>query len=87
MNYRKLRPDIMGGAALYLLYIAYDLFRGRTNPETDMSPALRYGFVAFFVLAAAGLLFYAYRLWSALRKESREEQREDAHPDEHDLKS
>ena len=38
-------------------------------------------------LAAAALLVYAYRLWSALRKEKQEEAQEETHADEHDIKS
>ena len=86
MDFRKARPAIIGAAALYLLYIAYELFEGRSNPETDMSLPLRYVFIGFFVLAAAALVVYAYRLWAAQRRQDREGQ-EKPPEDENSIKS
>lgn len=86
MNLQKARPAFLGAAALYLFYLAYDLFQGRTAPETDMSLPVRYLFIALFALSAAGLLFYAYRLWAEARRQEREKREEPAE-DEDEIKS
>lgn len=58
--------------AVYLLYIAYELFQGRNDPETTMTPAARILFIVFFVLASVAILIYAYRIW---KKSGQEEEK------------
>ncbi len=67
MNLQKARPAFLSAAAVYFGYLAYQLFDGRNNAEGDMSPFVRWFFIALFALAAVGLLIFAYRLWSAGR--------------------
>ncbi len=51
---------IVGG---YLLYLAYQLFEGRNDPETTMTPGIMILFITLFVISGAVLLVYAIRLW------------------------
>ena len=59
----KTRATLLGVAACYLLYISYELFQSRGDPNTSMTPLARTLFIALFVLSAAGLLVYAYLTW------------------------
>ena len=63
MNKGKTRSYLYGFVGAYMLYTAYDLFKGRLDPETTMSRGLLIGFVAFFILAGAFLLYIAVRMW------------------------
>ncbi len=68
----------MAIVAAYLLYTAYQLFEGRGNPDTTMTPFVMYFFIALFVLAGAGLLVYAWKIWkNAPKEEENAERRED----------
>lgn len=86
MNMQKARPAILGAAVVYLLYLAYGLFDGRNDPETSMSPVVRYAFIALFALAAIALAIYAYRLWATARKQESEGKKEET-SDEDSIKS
>ncbi len=86
MNPQKARPAFLGAAAIYLIYIAYDLFQSRNDPGTSMSPILRYVSVALFGLSAVALLIYAYLLWTRMRRQEREH-REEPPFDENNFKS
>lgn len=72
MNRGKTRSSLLGLVAVYLLYIAYELFQGRNDPETTMTPAARILFIVFFVLASVAILIYAYRIW---KKSGQEEEK------------
>ncbi len=62
----------------YLLYTAYELFQGRNDPNTTMTPFVMYLFIALFVIAAGGLFVFAWRLWKGSREEEEEKpERED----------
>ena len=69
MNNGKTRASLMGIVAAYLLYTAYELFQGRNDPETTMTPAAMILFITLFVGAAVALAIYAYRLWKRSAKE------------------
>ena len=73
MNNGRTRSSIMGIAGGYLLYIAYQLFQGRNDPESEMNPIVMYFFIVFFVAAAIGLFVYAWKLWKGSMKEEKEE--------------
>ena len=68
----KTRSYLIGIVALYLLHISYELFQGRDDPNTTMTPAARILFIVFFVLAAIGLLIYAVRSWKRSGKDDEE---------------
>ncbi len=63
LNQGKSRASLMGIAAAYLLYLAYELLKGRADPNTTMAPIVRFGFIALFVIAAAAIGYYAFTLW------------------------
>ena len=63
MNSKKNRASLMVVVAAYLIYTVWQLFQGRNDPETTMSPALIYLFCALFAVAGVGLVIYAVRLW------------------------
>lgn len=67
MNNGKTRASLLGVAALYLLYICYELYQSRDDPNTTMTPAVRIIFIALFVIAGIGLLIYAVREWRRSR--------------------
>jgi hypothetical protein len=78
----KNRSYLIGIVALYLLYISYELFQGRGETNTTMTPTARILFIVFFILAAAGLLVYAVRVW----KRSGEEEQKSPQDDNNNLK-
>ena len=69
MNNGKTRASLLGIAGLYLLYISYELFQGRHETETTMTPLVRWLFIALFVIAAAFVLAYAWRIWKRSKQE------------------
>ena len=73
MNQGKTRSSLLGIVGAYLLYTAYELFEGRGDPNTTMTPAIRILFIAFFALAGAAILVYAWRVWKNSGKEEKEE--------------
>ena len=81
LNNGKTRASLFGLVALYLLYISYQLFQGRNETDTTMTPAARYLFIALFVIASVLVLIYAWRTW----KHSKQE--DDAPPQEDDKTS
>lgn len=54
------------------MYLAYQLFEGRNDPESNMPKAVNIGFVIFFIIAGIGLLVYAYRIWKIADQDERE---------------
>ena len=77
VNSTKTRAGLMGIVAGYLLYLAWQLFEGRNDPDTTMTPAAAVLFIAFFVIAAVAVGAYALRLWKRGKKEDEEKQDED----------
>ena len=77
MNNYKPRSSLMGVVAAYLLYTAFELYQGRNNPDTTMTPAVMILFIVLFVIAAGALIVYAYRLWKRGTQEEKEKARED----------
>ena len=63
MNNGKTRAGLLGAAAAYMLYIAYELYRDRGNLDTTMTPVARILFIALFVLAGAAVAVYAVCVW------------------------
>lgn len=55
--------------ALFLMYTGYDLFRGRNDPETTMSPAMVIVFAVFFAAAGIALLVYAILTGRRMKQE------------------
>ncbi len=77
MNNTKNRSALMGLVGAYLIYLAWQLFEGRADADTTMSPGLLIFFIAFFVLAGGAVIVYAVRLWKRSGGEDKEEDRED----------
>ena len=77
MNNGKNRASLLGVVALYLLYLSYELFQGRNDPNTTMTPAARILFIALFVISAVGILFYAIRVWQRSRREDEQQPPQD----------
>ena len=75
MNNGKTRSSLIGIVGAYLLYIAYELFQGRAETDTTMTPAARIFFIALFVLAGIGLLVYAVFMWRRSAKDEEEQKR------------
>lgn len=67
----------MAVVGAYLMYLAYGLFKDRMEPDTGMSPAARYAFIALFVIAGAAILVYAWKLWMRSRKPEEEQKPQD----------
>ena len=78
MNNGKSRAGLLAVAAGYLLYLSWQLFEHRGDTETTMTPFMRYLFIAFFVIAAAGVGVYAFRVWKAGAKEEKQKQDDEA---------
>ena len=69
LNNGKTRSSLLGITGGYLMYLAYQLFQGRNDPDTTMTPAARIFFICFFVLAGLGVVIYAIRVWRHSDKE------------------
>ncbi|MBR4359805.1 MAG: hypothetical protein IKP32_04235 [Clostridia bacterium] len=79
MNSGKSRSGLIGLVAAYLIYIAYELYQGRNDPKTTMTPAVRIICIVFFGVVSVALLVYAYRIW---KQGSREEEKPPEKEDE-----
>ncbi len=77
----KNRSYILGVAGGYLVYLAYQLFENRSNPEAGMSPALRILFMSLFTVIGIGLMIYAIRIWKAADREEKD-RKEEENPEE-----
>ena len=69
----KVRSTLLGVVGAYLCYIAYQLFEGRAETDTSMTPAARYVFIALFVIAGAAIMVYAVVIWKRGLKEDEEQ--------------
>ncbi|MBR3107562.1 MAG: hypothetical protein IKH30_10320 [Clostridia bacterium] len=83
MNSGKTRSTLLGVVGAYLVYLAYQLFEGRAETDTAMTPAARIVFIVFFALAGAAVMVYAVIVW---RKSMKEEEQEKPKEDENTLK-
>lgn len=63
MDRERLRPGLLGAVGVYLIYTAYELFRGRNAPDSTMPPAVVVLFAALFALCGAAVAVYACALW------------------------
>lgn len=63
----------MAAVAVYLAYTAWELFQGRSAPDTSMPPWVAVLFAVLFVGAAGGLLVMAWKLWKKGGEEDKEE--------------
>ena len=68
---RKASSSICGFAALYMWYIAYQLYPGR-EPDTTMSPLVSWIFIVFFALAGVMLAVIAFRQYRAAEQEEKQ---------------
>ena len=78
MNNKKSRAGLLAVAAGYLLYLSWQLFEHRGDTDTTMTPFMRWLFISFFVIAAAGIGAYAFRVWKAGGKEEERKQDDEA---------
>lgn len=84
LNNGKTRSTLLGIVGAYLCYIAYQLFEGRGETDTTMTPAARYVFIALFVIAGAAIMVYSVIVWKrSLREDEEQMKRKD---DEDSLK-
>ncbi len=83
MNNGKNRASLLGVVAVYLLYLSYELFQGRNDPNTTMAPVARILFIALFVISAAGILVYAVHVW---RDSKRDDDRQPPRDDQNSMK-
>ena len=79
----KSRSTLLGVVGAYLCYLAYQLFEGRTETDTAMTPAARYAFIALFVIAGVGIMAYAVLVWKKALEDEKEQKPKD---DENSLK-
>ena len=82
LNKEKTRSSLLGLVEFYLLYLAYELYQGRNDPNTTMTEGMAILFTVMFILAAAGLLIYAFREW----KRSGQQEEEPPKDDQNSLK-
>ncbi|MDO4483805.1 MAG: hypothetical protein Q4C54_05045 [Clostridia bacterium] len=76
MNQRT-RASIVVIAGLYILYLAYDLFRNRNEPTTMAMPIMIL-FIVLFAVAGIYLLYYAWRTWKLADKEEKQQRDDNA---------
>ena len=72
MNRPKNRSYLMGVVGGYLLYMAWQLFDNRNNPDSTMAPWVCIMFAVLFVIIGVGLMIYAFRIWKIADREERE---------------
>ena len=77
MNSSKNRAILLAIVGAYLIYTAWELFQGRNDPDTSMTPQLAVLFALLFVLAAGGVLFMAWRVWKRAGQEEEEPVKKD----------
>lgn len=68
---RKTSGSICGFAALYMWYIAYQLYPG-FNPDTTMPPVAAWLFMIFFAAAGVVLAVIGWKQYRAADKEEQE---------------
>ena len=84
MKNKRIHSTLLGVVGAYLIYRAYQLFEKRADADASMPPALRIVFIAFFGLAGAAVIVYAFLVWKKSREEDEQEQRNKG--DENNLK-
>ena len=69
----KTRSTLLGLVGAYLMYLAYQLFDGRADPDTTMTMVPRIVFIVLFALCGLALIVYSLWLWKqALRQDQQE---------------
>ena len=79
MKNERIHSTLLGVVGAYLVYLAYQLFERRAEADAAMPPAVRIVFIAFFALAGAAVMGYAFVLW---RKSSRGNEKQEQHKDD-----
>lgn len=74
---KKMRSSVVGFAALYMIYTAYELFRDRNLPDTTMAPWVSILFAALFALAGTGLAVYSLIAWRQANTEEKNKRESD----------
>ena len=74
MKNERIHSTLLGVVGAYLIYLAYQLFEKRADADASMPPALRIVFIAFFGLAGAAVIVYAFLVWKKGPKEDGREQ-------------
>ena len=74
MRNERIHSTLLGVVGAYLIYLAYQLFEKRADADASMPPALRIVFIAFFSLAGAAVIVYAFLVWKKSRAEDEQEQ-------------
>lgn len=74
MKNERIHSTLLGVVGAYLIYLAYQLFEKRADADASMPPALRTVFIAFFGLAGAAVIVYAFLVWKKSRAEDEQEQ-------------
>ncbi len=74
MRNERIHSTLLGVVGAYLIYLAYQLFEKRADADASMPPALRIVFIAFFGLAGAAVIVYAFLVWKKSPKEDGREQ-------------
>jgi len=69
------RSSLIALVGAYMLYTAYDLFKG-LNQESSMPKGLQIGFIVFFAIAGLAVIVYAAILWKKTRDNKEEEKKE-----------
>lgn len=72
MKNERIHSTLLGVVGAYLIFLAYQLFEKRA--DASMPPALRIVIIAFFGLAGAAVIVYAFLVWKKSPKEDGQEQ-------------
>ena len=72
MGREKVRAAIYSMAAFYMLYTALQIFNERATWDAGKE-TLMFGAIAFFVIAAIGLIIFAIKLAMLVTKKEKEE--------------
>ena len=77
LNQGKTRASMFGVIGAYLLYTAYQFFKGRNDPNTTMTPVMMILFIVLLALAGIVFVFFAVRIWKQSAKEKEEPTEDD----------
>ena len=70
----RIHSTRLGVVGAYLIFLAYQLFEKRADADASLPPALRIVFIAFFGLAGAAVIVYAFLVWKKSPKEDGQKQ-------------
>ena len=86
MKQERNRAGLLGIAGAYLLYLAWQLFQGRNNPDSSMPRAVLGLFIGIFGIAACALFVMSWKLWQKAADKEKEEREETSKEDSDSLK-